>query len=202
MENLPQRKEIRLSEYDYLQNGYYFVTVCTRDKQPIFWKPVGADDPVHPETTPPPVVGADDPVRPCQDGTPPEMLSPIGKIVKQCWEEINTIYPNVRTDYYVIMPDHFHGIIVIDTPPVVGADDPVRPPTYRKANAKANCPSLPKIMQGFKSVTTRQCFQYGYRQIWQRGYYEHIIRNYDDYINTARYILNNPQKRMISDDFP
>ena len=53
-------------------------------------------------------------------------------------------------------------------------------------------PPLHKIIQGFKSVTTRQCFKFGYRIIWQRGYYEHIIRDENEYYRICEYIRNNP----------
>ena len=55
-----------------------------------------------------------------------------------------------------------------------------------------SCPSLQKIIQGFKSISTRQCFKLGYRIIWQRGYYEHIIRNEQEYYRICKYIKNNP----------
>ena len=53
-------------------------------------------------------------------------------------------------------------------------------------------PPLHKIIQGFKSVTTRNCFNFGYRIIWQRNYYEHIIRNENEYYKICKYIKNNP----------
>ena len=53
-------------------------------------------------------------------------------------------------------------------------------------------PPLHKIIQGFKSVTTRKCFEYGYKNIWQRNYYEHIIRNDEEYNKICEYVINNP----------
>lgn len=85
---------------------------------------------------------------------------------------MNAIYKNIKTKDYIIMPNHIHGIIEIK-----GGQG--RPP-------------LPKIIQGFKSVTTRKCFELGFRQIWQRNYYEHIIRNEKEYLLIKQYIINNP----------
>ncbi len=152
MNQLPKRKHVRLKDYDYSQTGYYFITICTKDKKNLFGEIVGADDPVCPKAT--------------------IQTNKIGEIAIECWEKINHIYDNVKTKEFCIMPNHIHGIIEIE------AGGQGRPP-------------LPKIIQGYKSVTTRMCFKYGIKNLWQRNYYEHIIRNEDDYLNTCEYIENN-----------
>lgn len=118
-------------------------------------------------------VGADNAFRPKQNDYE-IILTSIGKIIEKCLIDINKIYKNVYIDKYVIMPNHIHGIIKIE-----GGQS--RPP-------------LQKIIQGFKSVTTRRCFEYGYRHIWQRNYYEHIIRNEKEYESICKYIDENPIK--------
>lgn len=110
------------------------------------------------------IVGADDPVCP--------KLTIIGNIVNECWYKMNQIYESVIIHEYVIMPNHLHGIIEIQ-----GGQG--RPP-------------LQKIIQGFKSVTTRNCFSFGYQNIWQRNYYEHVIRNEKELNKIIEYITNNP----------
>ncbi len=100
----------------------------------------------------------------------------IGKIVNECWKKTNEIYRNVKTDAFCLMPNHFHGIVAIGE-----AGGQSRPP-------------LQKIIQGFKSVTTRMCFVYGHSTIWQRGYYEHIIRNEHELQKIREYNMNNPAK--------
>jgi REP element-mobilizing transposase RayT len=117
------------------------------------------------------VVGVDDPVHP-----PVMQRNKIGEIVCECWNRMNGIYQNVVTDEFCLMPNHIHGIIVISE--TVGQGRP----------------TLQKIMQGFKSVTTRMCFEYGYTNIWQKSYYEHIIRNEKDLNDIREYIVNNPGK--------
>ncbi len=149
------RKNIRLNEYDYSQAGYYFVTICTKDRLRILGEIVGADDPVCPKA---------------------EMrLSEIGNIVEKCWYKINDIYEGVQTDIFCIMPNHIHGIIVIST----GGQG--RPPLH-------------KIIQGFKSFTTRMCFNHNMKTIWQRNYYERVIRNDQEYQKICEYIETNPLK--------
>ncbi len=186
MIELQNRKQIRIKNYDYSQNGYYFVTLCTYERKPLFWKNYlqnaennkseiffRFDASVSGDS----LCAIDDIRRNVE-------LSHIGEIVRQCWNNINDIYDNVKTDYYVVMPDHFHGIICINENKTGGQG---RPP-------------LPKIIQGFKSVTIRECFKYGCKKIWQRNYYEHVIRNDVDYVQTAEYILNNPLKYHICAD--
>jgi putative transposase len=155
MGDLPQRKQLRIHGYDYSQSGYYFVTICTKDRLNLFGCMAGADDSVRPRTMQP---------------------NGMGKIVCECWSEINRIYEDIKTDAFCLMPNHIHGIILIGETGGQG-----RPP-------------LQKIIQGYKSVTTRMCFKYDYRIIWQRGYHEHIVRTESELKRIREYIINNPQK--------
>lgn len=102
-------------------------------------------------------------------------LSSIGQIINFSWERINALYDYVETDAFCIMPNHIHGIIII------------------KEGGQGR-PPLQKIIQGFKSVTARQTFKYGYNTIWQRSYYEHIIRSELEYRKILEYIETNPLK--------
>ena len=157
MENFPQRKQLRLRNYDYAQAGYYFVTLCAKDKVNLFGKIIAGD--------------AEEPVLPNK-----MQENHIGKIVIECWNRINEIYDNVKTDAFCLMPNHMHGIIVITETGGQG-----RPP-------------LRKIIQRFKSVTSRMCFRYKYTTIWQRNYYEHVICNEHELQKTREYIIGNPAK--------
>ena len=161
-----QRKIIRLQRFDYSSNGCYYVTICTRESSHLFGEIVGADDPVRPDVN-----------------VARMNLSQVGQIVYDCWYKINDIYPNVRTDAFCVMPNHIHGIIVISNPTK----------TDGFITGGQGRPPLQKIMQGYKSVTTRLCFDLGYHHIWQRSYYDHIIRNSNSYDEIRRYILTNPQ---------
>jgi len=105
--------------------------------------------------------------------------SEIGEIVTNCWHEIDIIYENIKTDAFCIMPNHIHGIIIIGNEPTTGGQS--RPP-------------LQRIVQGFKSVTTRLCFNMGFQKIWQRSYHDRIIRNETDYQRIWQYIDENPAK--------
>ena len=149
---LPQRKKIRLSNYDYNSVGAYFVTICTKDKYPYLWDRVEDLNDI------------DDIV-----------ISDAGKVVENEIYHLNSVYPYVSVDNYCIMSDHIHLIISITQ----GDKDQI----------EAN-PTLSRIVKQFKSTVTKQI---GY-SIWQKSFYEHIIRNDEEYQQIWRYTDDNPAK--------
>ena len=92
MPNLPKRKQIRIENYDYSTSGAYFITICTANREKIFWNNVGADI-IRPQNIP---------------------FSAIGKIAQQGILQIENHYANVFVDKYCVMPDHIHLILRID----------------------------------------------------------------------------------------
>lgn len=143
----PQRKGLRLKNYDYSSNGAYFVTICTDGKEKNLCR-----------LLPPETDGA----------APRQILSPIGKAV----EEMIGRIPGI--DKYVIMPNHIHMIIMSD-----GAGLP-----------------LSRKIRFFKSNLTRKLGH----PIWQREYYDHVIRDEYDYRVKWKYIDDNPA-RWTDDDY-
>ena len=199
---LPRRKTIRLQNYDYSQNGAYFVTICTAYKRPLFG-----------------VVRRGDPF-----GRPPVPayveLSETGRIVESYLTEIPSHYPDVHLASYVIMPDHIHMILVLTqtqsqwagqcpapteesdlscrrggTPGPPATIEKPAPPCRR--GGTPGPPALPKIINAFKSLTTRKAGT----SLWQRGYYEHILRNQQDFDEAAGYIAGNPVRRLEREGF-
>ena len=115
-------------------------------------------------------------------------LSDIGKIIEKHIKRTNQIYENIIIDKYVIMPNHLHCIIIIDENGEAGLlrvpdTGSSRAPTPTMANA-----TIPALISTFKRFVNKEC---GY-SIWQRNYYEHIIRNEKEYYRIAEYIKNNP----------
>ncbi len=151
MNNLQQRKTIRLQHYDYSQAGYYFVTLCTEDRKNLFWD--GCE-----------TVGAT-----C--GRP---LTPIGDIVNKEIKGFDSIYSDVKIDKYVIMPNHIHMIIAI----------------YEEFGRSKTAPTISRIVQQFKGSITKNA---GF-SVWQKSFYDHIIKNEEEYQNIYEYIENNPLK--------
>ena len=160
---LPNRKSIRLKNYDYSSNGYYFVTICTQNREKLFGEIVGATLRGRPNN--------------------PDKI-----IVKWLLESENK-FKDIKIDEYIVMPNHIHFIIKRTGDRTGSTGDHTGSP-------------LRDIIGWFKTMSTNEYiagvkdgrFMPFKGRLWQRNYYEHIIRNYDDYINIAEYIQNNPLK--------
>ena len=146
----PIRKENRLKDYDYSSCNTYFLTVCTKNKQPFFGNIVGA------------------PI-----GRPYCELSEYGKIVDEAINNIEKKYIGVRLDKYVIMPAHIHLLITIL--PLAGG-------------RQMGAPTVSNILNKLKGYVTKRI---GF-PVWQKLYYDHIIRDDTDYDAKWQYIDNNP----------
>jgi putative transposase len=168
--DIHHRKSIRLRAYDYSQPGAYFITICTHQRQPLFGNIV--------------------------DGR--MMLNAAGLMAEKCWQEIPRHYPSIELGEHVVMPNHFHGIIHISEQPV-GAihESPLQIPSPRNEIYRRRTMLLSKSIGRFKMVTAKTINQLNNttgQPLWQRNYYEHIIRNEQAYQNIAEYICTNPQR--------
>lgn len=121
------------------------------------------------------------------DGT--MCLSPEGQIVEREWVRTPSLRPAVELDVFVVMPNHFHGIVVIGTDLKGQAKVPA---PGRKLQSPSQ--NLGAIMRGFKAATTRQVREAIGRQqlVWQRNYFEHVLRSDDELHRVREYIVNNP----------
>lgn len=171
------RKSIRLKGYDYSQPGHYFITICTHQRTHLFGEVRGGK----------------------------MVLNAMGTFADACWRAIPDHYPNVRLDAYVIMPNHMHGVLeigesvgAVHEPPIenihgAGRDLPLQ-----------NTPNVSKIIGRFKMTTAKQINILRGTPgvpVWQRNYYEHIVRD-DDALNRIRqYVQNNPAEWQNDDNF-
>ena len=154
--DLPKRKNIRLHNYNYSYNGAYFITICTKNKENLLWKNVGANC-----------------VRPL-DQLP---LSKSGIVIENEIYKLNTVYENIKVDKYQIMPNHIHLIIFI----------------YEDSNGRTQfAPTISRIIKQFKGSITKQ-IEFS---IWQKSFYDRIIRNEKEYQEVWNYIHNNPLKYL------
>ncbi len=178
------RRSIRLQGYDYTQPGAYFITICTQDRACLFGE--------------------------VMDG---EMrLNDAGQMVHVEWESLPKRFPRVALDAFVIMPNHLHGIIVITDHPVncaglVPAQNN-RTTTNRATTRVA--PTVGDIVGAFKSRTT-VLYTHGVKQrrgppfagrLWQRNYYEYIIRDHRFLNRIREYILQNPLQWELDGENP
>ena len=178
-----RRRSRRLSGYDYAQAGAYFITVCAQDRACIFGEVVDGE------------------IR----------LNDAGRMVERWWRELEKKFPNVTTDTHVVMPNHFHAIIILSDrnppSPDVGADlcvcsDRDTEPGLSESQGAHTGAPLPRIVQWFKTMTTNEYIrgvnQLGWtpfqRRFWQRNYYEHVIRHERELDATRQYIVDNPVK--------
>lgn len=159
------RKAIRLKGYDYSRNGMYYVTICTQNRECIFGK--------------------------IEDNK--MIVNQYGKILESVWLELPRHYANVVLREHVVMPDHIHAIIEIDNNAngcnTVG--DGLKP--FYDAQPRQH--GLPEIVRALKTFSARKINELRNTQgvsVWQRNYYEHIIRNDEEYCNIAIYINENP----------
>ena len=182
MKNNPDnhhRQSIRLKGYDYSRAGAYFITVCMQNRACLFGNVV--------------------------DGK--MILNNAGRMVQTVWDELPNRFYNIKLDEYVIMPNHIHGIISIVGAPLVGAQTTVGTritagDLTERAGTRPAPTGLGDIVGAFKSITTheyiRDVKQHGWPpfadKLWQRNYYEHIVRNDDELKRIREYIINNPMQ--------
>ena len=169
--NIHHRRSIRLKGYDYSQAGLYFITICVQDHVCLF------GDIVNDEM----------------------VLNTEGIIVEECWMAIPEHFPNVVLHEHVVMQNHVHGIVELQRDN--GAENilPLRENILNQQQAKRNefqkmIPrSIGSIVKGFKIGVTKRTKDVFQISIWQRNYYESIIRNDESYEKISNYIINNPK---------
>jgi putative transposase len=160
------RRSIRLKEYDYSQEGGYFITLCSQNRKCVFGE--------------------------IKDGV--MRLSSVGDLAAQCWSEIPAHFENAELDEFVVMPNHIHGIIILKSLSV--GVQYIEPRQRREPQRNQFQGIIPKsvgsIIRSYKAAVTRQCRLSGFTDFqWQRNYYEHVIRDLDDLARIREYIANN-----------
>ena len=175
------RRSIRLKGYDYSQEGAYYVTIVTWQRECLLGQVVNKE----------------------------MTLSPYGEIVQKWWEEIPVHFSNVETGAFVIMPNHVHGIIYIlderrGTVPVpkenggisISQNNEIFGVIEGGETPPLHAPTLGQIIAYFKYQTTKEMNKVEntdtVTKFWQRNYYEHIIRDEKDLQNKTDYIESNP----------
>jgi len=161
------RSSFRLKDYDYSQAGAYFVTICTQKGKSILGKVVEEE----------------------------MVLNKYEQIVEQSWNELSSHFLNTEMDWFVVMPNHIHGIIAIDDECRGGVSPPMGESAF--GGSPLQKPRLGQIVAYFKYQTTKLINESrstpGMR-VWQRNYYEHVIRNENKLNKIRYYIQTNPLK--------
>lgn len=180
---LRERKLNRLRDYDYSEFGYYFVTICAKDRELCFGDVVGEN----------------------------MVLNEFGRIADKCWRDLPNHYWNCKLDEFIIMPNHVHGIVIIDND--VGNGFKPFPVNQIKSfptqwNGYKPFPtnkySLSEMMRGFKTFSSRRIneTQNIFRFQWQKSFYDRIIRDNHELYRIRKYIMNNPSQWCLDRNNP
>ena len=168
------RRSIRLKGYDYSQAGLYFITICCQDRVCRLGK--------------------------IENGV--MICNELGEIAYREWMKTAELRPQIELDAFMVMPNHIHGILKINEMDM----DTLHSPNNMgdnmgdntgECNSPLRSPSntIGAIIRGYKSSVTKQFGLMGFdEKLWQRNYYEHIIRDEQSYQIISEYIINNPKK--------
>ncbi|WP_444549978.1 transposase [Candidatus Magnetomonas plexicatena] len=161
---IQDRKSMRLKGYDYSQLGAYFITICTQNRECLFGE--------------------------IFDGK--MVLTDAGEHAYECLINIQEHFPHVKSDIFVVMPNHVHIIIIIDASAQVKANN-YSPLQHEKNQKCGTSKIIGAIVRGFKIGVTKWFHENtDIRTVWQRNYYEHIIRNEHELNKIREYIQGNP----------
>ena len=193
------RRSIRLKGYDYSQEGAYFITICCHDRKHFFGK----------------------------IGNGNMKLNSFGKIAHAEWEQLPERFSNIELDEFQIMPNHMHGIIVIVGAPLAGAPNrdiqsidtgnaqakraPVKgaPTTTVAPTTTTTTTTVGNIIGAYKSIVANECLALWKSKrpnetmgkLWQRNFFEHIIRDETSLNNIREYIIHNPENWKSDSDY-
>jgi len=173
--DLPSRRSIRYPGFDYRHPGAYFVTICTYQRRGLFG---------------------------CvRDGI--MQHTPCGRAAQECWQAIPEHFPQVTLDYFVVMPNHIHGILLLNCN---GRGTACCAPTQPGGRfGEVNAGSLAVVIRSYKSAVTSQTRRLARDArliVWQRNYYEHILRHERELAEVRTYIDRNPLQWQFDRENP
>lgn len=163
------RKRLRLKNYDYSKPGAYFITICVKNRKCVFGE--------------------------IRNGK--MFLNEWGKIVHQQWEWLHHQYDYLIMDEFVVMPNHFHAILIIADNIAGNGRDRSLQNVYcnQSPQQPQKIKPVPELIGAFKTTSSKLIHQSGLPNFkWQKSYYEHIIRNEHSMQRIRKYIIENPQK--------
>jgi putative transposase len=169
------RRSIRLTGYDYKQSGAYFVTIVTHNRICLFGD--------------------------ISDGE--MVLSDTGRIAEVSWIGLSSRFPVVSLDFFVVMPNHIHGILIVGAQFIAPASVPYNHVGIAQEGAMHRAPTLGEIIRTYKAASTRMIRQTANLEFaWQRNYYEHVVRNEESLNRIRQYILENPARWAMDRENP
>jgi len=170
--NIHNRRSIRLPEYDYSQDGWYFITICTKSQKCLFGKFANGQI----------------------------QLYEYGRIVDKCWRWLSNQYDYVHLDEYVVMPNHLHGIINICRGSSRTALTRIAP--TRNTQKCKPLSRLIGAFKTISTKRINNIQKTPGSKLWQRNYYEHIIHNEEELNRIRQYIADNPANWQTDEENP
>jgi putative transposase len=166
-----ERKQNRLKDWNYSSDGWYFITICTQNREEHFGEIIDGE----------------------------MVLSECGKIAKQCWEEIRDHFYGCELDEFIVMPNHIHGIVVIEQKDCVASVG-----NRYICSLPKNTMKLSKIIGTYKAAVTRKInkSQEEFLFQWQKSFYDHIIRDEKALRKIREYIYYNVDKWEQDEENP
>jgi len=169
---LHYRRSLRLREYDYSQAGAYFITICTKNRECTFGDVLDGD----------------------------MVLNDAGRVVAEEWMKSADVRNEIELDAFVVMPNHLHGIVLIRR-----GDRPVAPTSEPIPVSGPKPKSIGSFIAGFKPTVTKRINELRNTtgaKLWQRNYYEHVIRDEGDLNRVRQYIMDNPARWAEDENNP
>jgi REP-associated tyrosine transposase len=175
--NQPRRVSLRLPDFDYSQEGAYFITICVKGRKFLFGNIVGSE----------------------------MNLNEFGKIAAATWDDLSSYNPAIELDAFTAMPNHVHGIIIITGAGELGSisDSPIN--TGGETPPLQKPPALGQILGYYKYQSAGRINALRKpvgAAVWQRGYYEHVIRDEQSLNRIREYIIGNPLRWHLDRENP
>ena len=165
----PRRRSIRLPGYDYGQPGAYFVTICTHRRLCLLGEVV--------------------------DGR--VVFAAAGGLIRRVWHHLPGRFRGVRLDAFIVMPNHVHGLLFLPGSVGAGLAPPHDSAARGEPGAASRAPTLADVVRAFKSISAvrvNRALRRTGLPLWQRDYYEHVVRDQDELARLRQYIAENPLK--------
>ncbi len=171
-------ESIRLKGWNYLSNGYYFTNICTKNREYLFGK--------------------------IENGV--MLLSDIGKMAEKYWQEIPNHFPFVELDEFIVMPNHIHGIVIIEKNDGndcrdVACNVSTRVIDKKMSSISPKTNSLSTTIRSYKSAVSKSVHEFYPDFAWQSRFHDRIIRDNDELNRIRKYIVNNPHNWAKDDNY-
>ena len=175
----PRRRSPRLRGYDYAAPGAYFITVCAHNRELLFGR----------------------------IATDRMAMYRLGEAVAACWANLPKHFEHAVLDAFVVMPNHVHGIVILSDAAIGASDAPTTVGAGFKParQAPARRHGLSEIVRGFKTFSARRVNEIrgsSRTPVWQRGFYDRVIRREEELLQVREYIVNNTRRWAGDADDP